>query len=140
MSEQFLIDRCRALLTVAEQEREDQVLQAVCQHRCAELQTRAVNLMVARKAWEISQCYWQDRAENNPECFEAQPFLMEGCNRQEEAAEMWEEYENSSWDSYYRKAYRGEPLPDDLRRYLRNDGVADWLELGFSRAAASRQQ
>jgi|2_EtaG_2_1085320.scaffolds.fasta_scaffold22480_1 hypothetical protein len=50
--------------------------------------------------------------------------------RDEEIDAMWREYETASWLPYYRKAYRGGPFPEDLRRWIRNDGVADWRELG----------
>lgn len=45
--------------------------------------------------------------------------------------EMWEDYENSHLLllNYYRKAYRFEPLPGEIQRYLRNDPVADYEEL-----------
>lgn len=51
----------------------------------------------------------------------------------EEVADMWAEWEWLNSDgplrTYLRKAYRGEPLPEEDARFLRNDPVADWLEL-----------
>lgn len=48
-----------------------------------------------------------------------------------ECRQMWEEHENSHLllETFYRKAYRSEPLPTEIKRYLRNDGIADWYEI-----------
>ena len=51
----------------------------------------------------------------------------------EETEDMWAEWEWLKSDGplreFYRKAYRCEPLPEDVARYLRNDAEADWVEL-----------
>jgi hypothetical protein len=47
----------------------------------------------------------------------------------EEIEEMWAAVEGRyALRDYLRSTYR-EGLPDDWRRYLRNDGVADWYEV-----------
>jgi len=47
----------------------------------------------------------------------------------EEVEEMWAAKEGSyDLHDYLRSTYRG-GLPDDWKRYFRNDGVADWYEV-----------
>lgn len=78
-----------------------------------------------QKAWEISWCW-----EQHNDLFEEWDWTLLH-DYEEECEEMWEEYEASHLllETYYRKAYRFEPLPDEIRRWLRNDGVADYEEL-----------
>jgi len=46
-----------------------------------------------------------------------------------EMVEMWEAREGDyEFRDYLRSTYRGEDLPEELYRHLRNDGVADWYE------------
>lgn len=71
-------------------------------------------------AWEIDAAWEEHRGPQEEE-------------KDYEEDLMWREYEFYSkgvWErEFYRKAYRGEPLPVEVQRWLRNDGVADWYEI-----------
>jgi hypothetical protein len=48
----------------------------------------------------------------------------------EECRDMWDAHEGDyEFKDWLNSTFRGDPLPDDLRRHLRNDGVADWYEI-----------
>lgn len=76
-----------------------------------------------QKAWEIAWC-WEHQADYD--------WTLEHDKAWEEEV-MWNEYDfyaKGHWErEFYRKAYRGEELPLDVFRYLRNDGVQDWYEV-----------
>ena len=46
----------------------------------------------------------------------------------DEVEDMWAEYEHDWLRTYYRKAYRFSPYPQDAARYFRNDAEADYEE------------
>ena len=58
---------------------------------------------------------------------------MSESQKQEQIEEMWEDYEGGEdrYHDYWRKAYRCEPMPPEIMRYLRNDPIADYWETAF---------
>lgn len=78
-----------------------------------------------QKAWEVTWCW-----EQHNDLFDEWDWTQLH-DYAEECEDMWRDYENSHLEllTFYRKAYRSEPIPEEIRRYLRNDGVADYEEL-----------
>jgi hypothetical protein len=76
-----------------------------------------------RKQWEIDWC-WERQSDYD--WTQEHDVLWE-------TEVMWAEYDYytcGAWErDFYRKQYRFEPMPEDLYRYLRNDGVQDWYEI-----------
>lgn len=63
---------------------------------------------------------------NNAEIFAAVRAAQE-AQKAAEIEDCWGEGE-AMWEDYICSTYRGRPLPDDLRRFIRNDPVADLEE------------
>ena len=54
--------------------------------------------------------------------------VIDTDDKARECAEMWAEHQRSA-ESHWAEHFGRDPMPEDLIRFLRNDGVADWLEV-----------